>query len=193
MRIRTARSRWGATVAELLIAAVIGAILSLAITKLFFSSVRVSQKGMAHLTNIQSAALLVTQIEQDFRRAAGIQPPPPDMPGGLLQITGEDEAGLLTVVYANTTDRKGVLRRLTRVLTTPDAPDQTTGHVYCQGLPVVIDFTPVTISGKTGYSVAMQVKAPGPGGEEVRLKRLFACPNLPENRRQITLDWTFGN
>jgi len=184
--------RHAVTVVELLVAAVIGAILSLAITKVFFSSVRVSQKGMEHLNNVQNASIVLTQIDQDLRRADSLQLPPADLPGGLLQIAGADEQGLLTVVYQSSPDGRGVMRRVSRV-TAHSAADQTQSHLYCQGLPTTLTFEPVTINTCQTCRVSLRVSSAGPGGEEIALKRLFYLPNLPDNHRRVTCDWTYGN
>ncbi len=63
------------TLVELLIAIAIGAVLLVALLHLFASGMKGSAKGMAHQANMQTASILMSQIEYDLLRATKINSP----------------------------------------------------------------------------------------------------------------------
>jgi len=58
--------RNGVTLLELMMAVFIGSLLSVALTRLLSSGLKISQKGASHLTNVQNASILLGQIGRDL-------------------------------------------------------------------------------------------------------------------------------
>lgn len=67
--------RKAVTLVEITIGVVISSILLIGILNLFGSGMRGSAKGMAHQANMQTASILMSQIEYDLLRASKIEKP----------------------------------------------------------------------------------------------------------------------
>ncbi|MFZ2960705.1 MAG: prepilin-type N-terminal cleavage/methylation domain-containing protein [Candidatus Ozemobacteraceae bacterium] len=173
----------GVTLAEVMVAVLIGSILSLAVTLIFSGSVRMTQKGTSHLTNIQNAAILMTQIEQDLERGTVFSSPANT--AGLstqLEVKLEDETGVSPAMYSPAPENKGYNRTF-----------QNTTHTFCRGLYVDLQFQKTQIQGKTGFFVKIKVRGIQASGEENTLQRFIYCQNFPENRKKVTFNWLEEN
>lgn len=183
-------NRRGVTLTELLIAVLIGSVLSLAITRLFTSGIRITQKGTSHLTNIQNAAILMAQIEKDLERAEkmlSLETPKAGEAKAHLEIISPE--GRLSVLYQPTGDRYGYRRDQSLI----DGPGtgETISHLFCQGLLAHVSMQKSMIGEVTGVSIEIRVKSGTGSGEEETLKRFVFCPNLISNRRITTFDWKY--
>lgn len=199
------RGRRAVTLIEVMLAVVIGAVLSVALTRLLSSGMRISQKGAAQLTNVQNAAILAAQIERDLERADTLTPGP-DADGAMtLEIL--TPTGPARVIYRLTPNRDGVSRIFQAAATggpaggstpaptpVPPGPPATGGadgpvHVFCRGMFTGLQWRWAEVGGRVGLSVRIIVRTAMTGGEEFRLQRFYHCPNLPDNRSRTTGDW----
>ncbi|HNW36968.1 MAG TPA: hypothetical protein PKM25_18660, partial [Candidatus Ozemobacteraceae bacterium] len=60
------------TLVEICISVLLASIIIYAVTRLLSKGMETSTKGAAHLTNVQSTAILLSQIEDDIQRAVDL-------------------------------------------------------------------------------------------------------------------------
>ncbi len=170
-------SRQGITLIEVAIGVFIISILMAAIMNLFGAGMRGSTKGMAHLTNMEAASVLMSQIEYDLMRAVKLLDPAPGSSDKVARWEILTDSGNGTIIY-NLLDN-GIEREF-------DGSSDDNKHVYCKGLDVKLAFRHVTFAAspgsgnKAGMWVEISVATPkkGNNSEEFRIKRLILCRNI---------------
>lgn len=178
MKIKNA-ARCGLTMIEIVIGALIISIIMAVVMNMFGAGLRGSTKGMANLTNMEAAAVLMSQIEYDLLRATAISDPLPDSSDKVArwEMFDGDGAGVGTVIYNQLSD--GIERQL-------DSPGGNHKYVYCKGLEVSLIFRHVRFNDaaknqqKVGMWVELAVASvkKSNNGEEFKMKRLVLCKNI---------------
>ncbi len=184
------KSSRGVTLTETLMAVLVGSILSLAVTRLFTSGIQMTQKGTSHLTNVQNAAILMTQIERDLERTEKILALETKA-GGEAQVQFEiiSNEGRMNVSYRPAPGNLGYIRAQDKIK--GSGGGETVSHTYCKGLQARVSMALTKIDETTGVSVSIFVKTMTGSGEEEILRRFVFCPNLLENRIITTFGWKF--
>lgn len=167
----------GVTLIEVAIGSFIISLLMAAVMNLFGAGMRGSTKGMAHLTNMEAAAVLMSQIEYDLLRAVKVLDPAPGASDKVARWEILTDTGNGTIIY-NLLDN-GIEREF-------DGTSDDNKHVYCKGLDVKLAFSHVTFAAspgsgnKAGMWVEISVATPKKGGssEEFKMKRLILCRNI---------------
>ncbi len=169
--------RRGITLVEISIASFIVTLLIGSVIHLFNAGVRGSTKGMAHLTNMEATAVLMSQIEYDLLRAFQVEDPAPGVSDKVARwkiLTPDGEGRIIYNLLP-----EGIERKL-------DAPAGEQKYLYCKGLAVKLSFRHVTFAGgpaspeKAGMWVELSVATPKKNGntEEFKMKRLIICRSL---------------
>lgn len=175
----------GVTLIEISMAVLIGAILSLAVTRIFSSGIKISQKGSSHLTNMQNASILMSQLEQDLCRAIeffNLEPGGESANKIEMKILSED--GERKVSYFLLDDKTGVRRTVAGGAGTPQS------YVFCRNLKVEF-FISAKEGNSLGFSAIVMVRTLAKSSEEAVLRRFIFCPNLPKNRNKVTGVWIY--
>ncbi len=179
----------GFTLIEIVMAVLLGSILFLALTRLLSSGMRVSQKGSSHLTNMQSAAILLSQIESDLALAvaldAGTAASAVDTFSLEAAVSPSNSGVPQSVVlkYQPAAQHLGYERRQA------DAEP----YRFCSGLLTRVTLRRVVVptTGHQGALVEVRIKTPPHGSEEAVVSRFVPCPNLPTNRTRAAPGWTW--
>lgn len=171
--------RTGLTMVEIVVGALIISIILAVLMNVFGAGLRGSSKGMAHLTNMEAAAILMSQIEYDLLRASIIKDPACNASDKVARwdVLTDDGTGKGTVIYNQVTG--GIERQF-------DSDAGNLKHMYCRGLDVALSFRhvifndPVRALQKTGMWVELSVSSAkkSVGTEEFKMKRLFICRNI---------------
>ncbi len=171
--------RGGLTMIEIVIGVLIISIIMAVVMNLFGAGLRGSTKGMANLTNMEAAAVLMSQIEYDLLRASRITDPSPDSSDKVArwELPDDDGSGVGTVIYNLLAN--GIERQL-------DSGTGSQKHVYCKGLEVSLLFRHVGFNDaargtqKTGMWVELSVASSrkSNNNEEFKMKRLILCKNI---------------
>lgn len=171
--------RSGITLAEMAIGLIIISIIFVVVFNVFSIGLRGSNKGMAHLTIMEGAAILLSQIEYDLLRASVVKDPADGASDkdARWEILLDDSSGKGTIMY-NLLD-EGIERTI-------DAAGKQYKYVYCRGLKVAMKFQHVTLPDpanaqkKVGMWVELTVEAPEKFGTEEKfsMKRLIICKNI---------------
>ncbi|MFZ2957351.1 MAG: hypothetical protein WA705_10715 [Candidatus Ozemobacteraceae bacterium] len=175
--------RRATTLIEIVISVLLGSILILAATKLLSGGLKTSSKGSAHLTIVQATTILMSQLEEDLRRASSIVVP---VAGGVenqLQLevweidatTGKPATS--TVYYMQNLDSSKGFSRTREYLGSKEK------HIFCRGLLTKGNFTHVVIAptNRVGLSAAFQTHSYPAGEEEFLLTRFIFCQNHASN------------
>ncbi|PKL49229.1 MAG: hypothetical protein CVV42_06795 [Candidatus Riflebacteria bacterium HGW-Riflebacteria-2] len=171
--------RMGLTMVELAIGLIIVSIIFAAVFNLFSIGLRGSNKGMAHLTIMEGAAILLSQIEYDLLRASSVKDPSAGASDkdARWEILLEDTANTGIIMYNLLAD--GIER-------TADVAGKQHKYVYCRGLKVGLRFQhvilpdPANAQQKVGMWVELSVEAPEKFAtqEKFSMKRLIICKNI---------------
>ncbi|MBU1106608.1 MAG: type II secretion system GspH family protein [Candidatus Riflebacteria bacterium] len=171
--------RSGITLVELVIGIVIISLLFVVVMNIFGAGLRGSNKGMAHLTIMEGAAILLSQIEYDLLRASVLLDPAVGTADKVArwEMLVDDAAGKGTIIY-NLLDN-GIERSL-------DVAGDQHKYVYCRGLKVGLQFhhvcmpDPENSAQRVGMWVELSVTAPEKFGttEKFSMKRLIICKNI---------------
>ncbi len=179
------------TLIEVAIGVLVGSIVILAATKLLSGGLRSSTKGSSHLSIIQATSILMTQLDEDLKRAVVIDFPALNAkdPTARIEILERTSAGVLatsTITYQAGPSGTGIIRR-------HDPTGGTAGeHEYCRGFPVVPAFAHVGLPGnRIGFWVKLNTSTikDMDGVENFVLERLLACPNHPSNKQASGFNW----
>lgn len=182
----------GFTLIEIVMAVLLGSILFLALTRLLSSGMRVSQKGSSHLTNMQSAAILLSQIESDLALAVELDTGGAGTPGAsvetfalkaALQTSNASVPQSLPLKYQPSDGHLGFERRQA----------EAEPYRFCAGLQTRVTLRRVVVpaTGHLGALIEVRVKTPPLGTEEAVVARFVPCPNLPANRDLAAPGWTW--
>lgn len=173
-------SRRAVTLIEVMVAVLVGGILSVALTRLLTSTIRVSQKGSSHLTNVQAAAILVARLEIDLVQAESVT----ITPDGGLDLAVRSGAGPVPVRYRPGEDQIGYIRRAPAA-----APGGEEAHPYARDQKVEVVLTPAATPPRRGFFLEVKVRSHPSGAEEHVIRRFIYPTMLPENREQDSLGW----
>ncbi|KAF1081233.1 MAG: hypothetical protein GQF41_2501 [Candidatus Rifleibacterium amylolyticum] len=175
--IKTARR--GITLAELAIGLIIVSIIFVAVFNIFSVGLRGSNKGMAHLTIMEGAAILLSQIEYDLLRASLIKDP---------SAGSSDKDARWEILIDDSSDKGIIMYNLldNGIERTVDVAGKQHKYIYCRGLEVGLKFQhvtlpdPATAQQKVGMWVELSLKAPEKFGTEEKfsMKRLIICKNI---------------
>lgn len=103
----------GITLIEISIGIIISALLMAGIMNLLSAGMKGSTKGLSHQANMETASILMSQIEYDLLRATEIQDPPlntKDSSARWKFYYAGSTSGPVTVTYSNTTS--GITRHI---------------------------------------------------------------------------------
>jgi hypothetical protein len=177
MNSRSGRS--GLTIIEVVIGALIISIIMAVVMNMFGAGLRGSTKGMANLTNMEAAAVLMSQIEYDLLRATEISDPAPDTADKVArwEMLIDESSGKGTVIYNLLAD--GIERQL-------DCGTGNQKYIYCKGLDVSLQFRHLLFKDpekdieRAGMWVELAVASAkkSNNGEEFKMKRLILCKNV---------------
>ena len=169
----------GITLVELTIGIVIVSLIFVVVINIFGAGLRGSNKGMAHLTIMEGAAILLSQIEYDLLRASVILDPAAGSSDKVARwemlLDGASGQGIISYNLVDS----GIERNL-------DVAGDQHKHVYCRGLKVGLQFHHVSMpdpensAQRVGMWVELSVAAPEKFGtsEEFSMKRLIICKNI---------------
>ncbi|MGM0600154.1 MAG: PilW family protein [Candidatus Rifleibacteriota bacterium] len=166
----------GITLVEACIAALLLSIVMAVVMNMFAGGLKGSNKGMAHLTNMQTAALIMSQIEYDLMRATSLNDPAIENSesDARWQITNQD-GSTSTIIYRLA---DGLERQEDNSLTGQSK------HVFGRGLNLSALFRqlqfnlPANNRSKSGMWVEITVSSDEDNNEEFKSKRLIVCRNL---------------
>lgn len=171
--------RKGITLVEMVLGLIIISIIFVVVFNVFSIGLRGSNKGMAHLTIMEGAAILLSQIEYDLLRASVVKDPAAGASDkdARWEILLDDSSGKGIIMY-NLLD-EGIERTI-------DAGGKQHKYIYCRGLKVALKFQHVTLPDpanaqqKVGMWVELNVEAPEKFATEEKfsMKRLIICKNI---------------
>lgn len=169
------------TLVEVAISVLLASIIIYAVTRLLSKGMETSTKGTAHLTNIQSTALLLSQIEDDIQRAIDLSA----MPAGSEEASAkidiiEDTAAGLTqssIIYERNPSGRGLTRKR---IPKSGSPEE---HPFCRDLMVLDNkFVRVDLpDSRMGFRVYLKVGTPPRGTEVFEVHRFIYCSNHASN------------
>lgn len=169
------------TLVEITISVLLGSIIIIALTRLLSKGMEQSTKGTAHLTNVQSTALLLSQIEDDIQRAVDLS----GMSAGSEEVSAvmeilEDSATGLTQTSV-TYERNPSSQGLTRKRVPKSGPSDE--HTFCRDLMVLGNkFTRIDLpDNRMGFRVYLKVGTPPKGTEVFEVNRFIYCSNHASN------------
>jgi prepilin-type N-terminal cleavage/methylation domain-containing protein len=181
----------GFSLTETMIALVLGSLLIIALFHTFSGGIGSMQKGGSHLSNMQSAAIILAQIEKDLALMTSFLQNHGDATAGVSWELVDDfgqsgQVGTATVRYDAGPGQRGYRRTLAQGA-------QSTSHVFSSDLFVEVQFTKVTVppTNRAGYCVEVAVSRPPDRAEKNTLKRFIYCYNHPQNFSQQTHQWTW--
>ncbi len=168
------------TLVEVVIGAVVGALILAFLGNLLSQGLRSSVKGASHLTNLQAGALVLAHCEADLQRARTVT-----VSSGGIQLEVVEEVGAGGVVCASVTYEPGPgglgIRRRQSGGGSGES-DRVLGaglSVTPVGGPAI--FTRTTLpDGRFGVLVRFEI-ATDQGKETNRLERFIFCGNAPAN------------
>jgi hypothetical protein len=185
-------NRRAITLIEVIMGVLIGSLLLAGVSRMFLSGLKISQKGSSHLTNVQAAAILLNQIEEDLEMATEL--PSLETPVDSIQFKvagvaeNQPQIGTSTIDYSSPPEGLGYSRT---ILEYGDTTPRT--HVFCQGLLVRVRFESLVLPGpppQKSFMVDVSVKSPK-GTEENAFRRFVYCFNLPENSQWRNFGWNW--
>lgn len=165
------------TLVEICIGALILSLVMTAVMRMFAGGLKGSNKGMAHLTNMQTAAIIMAQIEYDLLRATEINDPPVDTSetAARWQFVNEDGSDS-TVIYNLLPD--GLERNENNSVSGKKT------HIFGKGLNLKMNFRQLEFinagekQSKKGMWIDLKVASDKDSNEEFRIKRMVVCKNL---------------
>jgi len=177
MKVHEKMRRKGVTLVEICIGVVILSLVMTGVMRMFAGGIRGSQQGMAHLTNMQTAAIIIAQVEYDLMRATELNDPPVNTTetAARWKIKSEDGSSS-TVIYNLLPDG---LERQENNSTSGDKK-----HVFGKGLNLKLQFRHLefVITGekkkKEGMLIDLKVASDKNSNEEFHIRRMVVAKNL---------------
>ncbi len=169
------------TLVEICISVLLASIIIYAVTRLLSKGMETSTKGAAHLTNVQSTAILLSQIEDDIQRAVDLSAMGPGAaePSAKIDILEESPAGLTqaAIIYEREPTGRGMTRKRAPKTGTPEE------HTFCRDLMVLDNaFTRVDLpDNRMGFRVYLKIGTPPKGTEFFEVNRFIYCSNHASN------------
>lgn len=169
------------TLVEIAVSVLLASIVVYALSRLLSKGMETSTKGAAHLTNVQSTAILLSQIEDDVQRAVDLSSMQPgsEEPSAKIGILESDGSGLTqsSIIYERPPSNRGLIRKH---IPTAGSPEE---YVYCREL-MVLDtrFTRVDLpDNRMGFRVHLKIGTPPKGTEVFEVNRFIYCTNHASN------------
>ncbi len=178
--------REGVTLMELLLSTLIGSIILMAAYRLLSSGIRHSTKGAAHLTNVQTTALLMSQIEDDLERTCdvGLMKAQESQASATVTIVEEATSGLSTAIikYQKGIGNLGMMR-------IREKGAAIESHAFCRDLMLLdCSFTRLNLpDGGIGFQVFLKTGTPPKGTEVFEMTRFIYCRNHASN--SVMIGW----
>jgi len=176
------------TLVEISICVLLGAMVVFTLIRMFSGGVKSSAKGSAHLTNIQAASILLSQIDTDFRKTVDILYPQSGNVDPSLNIKLQAQEGFtgtidsVSIIYEAAASGKGVKR----IWDDNSGPSE---HVFCRNLSTDISFRRMEFpNGTLGLWAKLKTKNPG-GVEEFVVERFFNCLSQQQNSYLKGWNW----
>jgi len=169
------------TLVEIAVSVLLASIIIYALSRLLSKGMETSTKGAAHLTNVQSTALLLSQIEDDIQRAVDFSSMSPgsEEPSAQLGILEAETNGLeqTSIIYERPPSNRGLTRK--RIPKSGSSEE----HVYCRELMVLdAKFTRVDLpESRMGFRVHLKIGTPPKGTEVFEVNRFIYCSNHASN------------
>lgn len=175
--------RRATTLIEITFSVLLGSLLILAATKLLSGGMRSSAKGSSHLSIVQATTILMSQLEEDMRRAAAVVVPAAEGTDSQLQLEVweiDDSTGkpaTSTVYYMQNLDSSKGFSRTREFL----GSKQT--HIFCRNLVTTGSFTHLMTAStnRVGLSASFHACSSPAKEEEFLLTRFIFSQNHPAN------------
>lgn len=165
------------TLVEICVGVFILSIVMTAVMSLFAGGMKGSKKGMAHLTNMQTAAIIMAQIEYDLLRATAIIDPAPEtIESEARWEFGNEDGSVGTVTYNLLPD--GLERHESNSLSGGKR------HTFGKGLNMKLQFrhlefaVPAEKKVKEGMLINIKIASDNSSNEEFNISRLIICRNV---------------
>jgi len=175
----------GFTLVEVTISVFLGALVLAGLSRLLSSSLKMTNKGSAHLTNVQATAIFLRQLVEDARRACDLSQMPENQDGtsAKFDILEESEMGGLatsSIIYEISQGARGIIRKNAPP---PGAESTPVTHTFCRDLLILnCGFRHVNlVGGGKGIYVSLKIGTPPSGSEEFEIKRFILCRNHASN------------
>lgn len=165
------------TLVEICVGAVILSLVMGAVMRMFVGGLKGSKQGMAHLTNMQTAAIVMAQIEYDLHRATRINDPAVNSVETAARWQFVNEDGTTTTVIYNLLP-DGLERQENNIVSGLKK------HTFGKGLSLKLlfrhlEFTVVAEKKiKEAMWVDLKVATDKDNNEEFYLRRMVTCRNL---------------
>ncbi|HOY67010.1 MAG TPA: prepilin-type N-terminal cleavage/methylation domain-containing protein [Candidatus Ozemobacteraceae bacterium] len=169
------------TLVEVAVSVLLASIIIYAVTRLFTKGMETSTKGAAHLTNVQSTALLLSQMEDDIQRAVDLSSMPPgaEEASAKVEILEESPSGLTetSIIYERDPSGRGMIRKRAPKTGTPEE------HTYCRDLMILHHtFTRLDLpENRMGFRVYLKIGTFPKGTEVFEVNRFISCTNHASN------------
>lgn len=167
----------GITLVEICVGVLILSLVMTAVMRMFAGGLKGSKQGMAHLTNMQTAAIIMAQIEYDLLRAIKIDDPAVNAveTAARWQFIREDGSNS-TVIYNLLPD--GLERHENNSISGVNK------HIFGKGLNLKLQFRHLEFNivaekkVKESMWIELKVASDKDSSEEFILRRLITCRNL---------------
>ncbi|HEY9069562.1 MAG TPA: hypothetical protein VIV61_04855 [Candidatus Ozemobacteraceae bacterium] len=169
------------TLVEIAVSVLLASIIIYAVTRLLSKGMETSTKGAAHLTNVQSTAILLSQMEDDIQRAVDLSSMAPgaEEASAKVEILEESSAGLTeaSIIYEREPSGRGMTRKRAPKSGSPEE------HTYCRDLMILENkFTRLDLPGsRMGFRVYLKVGTFPKGTEVFEVNRFISCTNHASN------------
>lgn len=170
-------SKSAITLVEICIGVVILSIVMAVVMNMFVSGIKGTNKGRAHLTNMQTAAIIMANIEYDLLRATKISDPVINIQEkeGRWEFVSKDGV-VHTVMYQSLPN--GIIREEQNGITGKKT------NVFGKGLNFHLHFRhlafvdPIKQVTKKGMWVELKVSSNKSDDEEFTINRIITCKNI---------------
>lgn len=171
------KQKRGITLVEICVGVVILSLVMGAVMRMFAGGLKGSKQGMAHLTNMQTAAIIIAQIEYDLLRATQINDPAVNLveTAARWQFVGED-GSTSTVIYNLLPD--GLERQEN------NSVSGLRKHTFGKGLNLKLQFRHLEFNVtaekkiKEAMWIDLKVASDKDSHEEFNIRRMVTCRNI---------------
>ena len=174
------RNKTGITLVEACIAGLLLSVVMAVVMSMFAGGLKGSNKGMAHLTNMQTAAIIMSQIEYDLMRAVEINDPAAETNDSAARWRMANQDGSTsTVIYSLLTN--GLERQ------EESGSGDKFKHIFGRGLNLSVNFRhlkfdlPDSHTSRKGMWVELKVSSDKDHNEEFMIKRMVVCRSLDKD------------
>lgn len=175
--MRIANTKKAITLIEICIGLIILSLVMAAVMNMFAGGLKGSKKGMAHLANMQTASIVMAQIEYDILRATKIIDPAINSKDNAARWEFKNKDGIVNTVIYNLLPN-GIERQEFNSV----AGKKT--HIFGKGISLKIQFRhlefsdPIKKEIKEGILVELEAATKKSNKEKFKLKRMVTCKNI---------------